>query len=74
MRAGHLYPRTLFGLPSTKIDRRALLRRARTEEFFPGQVVEVLFDQQGEPHTLPPPRRPHRRRPLRRRRTAPLGP
>jgi uncharacterized BrkB/YihY/UPF0761 family membrane protein len=55
VRAGHLYPRTLFGLPSTKVDRRALLRRARTEEFFPGQVVEVLFDQQREPHPLPPP-------------------
>lgn len=45
--AERLYPRTLFGPPSTPEDRRALLTRARTEEFFPGQVVEVRFGQDG---------------------------
>jgi YihY family inner membrane protein len=44
VRARHLYPRTLFGLPRTKADRRALRARASTEELVPGQVVEVRFD------------------------------
>lgn len=46
--AERLYPRTLFGPPSTPEDRRALLTRARTEEFFPGQVVEVRFAQDSQ--------------------------
>jgi YihY family inner membrane protein len=44
VRARHIYPRTLFGLPRTKADRRALRARASTEELVPGQVVEVRFD------------------------------
>ena len=43
VRAMRLYPRTLFGPPSTAIDERALLSRARTEELVPGQVVEVRY-------------------------------
>jgi uncharacterized BrkB/YihY/UPF0761 family membrane protein len=51
-----LHPRTLFGPPRTEIDRRALATRARTEEFFPGQVVEVRFDLPASPPpaTSPP--------------------
>ena len=45
----HLYPRTLFGPPATPADRRALLSRAQTEEFVPGQVVEVRFGPPREP-------------------------
>ena len=50
VRAMRLYPRTLFGPPSTAIDERALLSRARTEELVPGQVVEVRY---APPHAPP---------------------
>jgi uncharacterized BrkB/YihY/UPF0761 family membrane protein len=49
VRAMRLYPRTLFGPPSTSIDERALLSRARTEELVPGQVVEVRYAPPGAP-------------------------
>ncbi len=45
VRANRLYPRTLFGLPATAADRRALRARARTEEMVPGEVVEVRFEE-----------------------------
>ena len=45
VRAHRLYPRSWFGAPRTTIDRKALRERARTEELFPGQVVEVRFEE-----------------------------
>jgi YihY family inner membrane protein len=45
VRSHRLYPRSLFGPPRTSIDRQALRERARTEELFPGQVVDVRFDE-----------------------------
>ncbi len=51
VRAHRLYPRSWFGAPRTKIDRKALRERARTEELFPGQVVEVRFEE--APTTTP---------------------
>ena len=51
-----------FGPPRTRIDRRALRERARTEELFPGQVVDVRFDGPDDASDGPPTSPSSRRR------------
>jgi YihY family inner membrane protein len=53
VRAHRLYPRSWFGAPRTTTDRKALRERARTEELFPGQVIEVRFEEAATPPPAP---------------------